>query len=54
LLVAAAEQDAPTTTAAVCNVFACFVDPARFDTRLDFAVRGWGKRDTAAHDVLLQ
>jgi AcrR family transcriptional regulator len=30
---------------AACNFFRCFVDPALFDTGLDFAVREWSRRD---------
>lgn len=54
LLVEAAKIDAPTITAAVCNVFACFIDPTQFDTQLDFAVRDWAKRTVKVHDVLMQ
>ncbi|WP_377507964.1 TetR/AcrR family transcriptional regulator [Octadecabacter sp. R77987] len=54
LLVDAAATDAPTITAAVCNVFACFIDPTQFDTRLDFAVRDWAKRTAKVRDVLMQ
>lgn len=32
---------------AVLNFFRCFVDPARFDRGLDFAVREWSRRDEA-------
>lgn len=32
-------------TEAVCNFFRCFVDPARFDQGLDFAIREWSRRD---------
>ncbi|THH37171.1 TetR/AcrR family transcriptional regulator [Aliishimia ponticola] len=39
------ELPAPTITAAVCNFFRCFIDPARFDQGLDFAVREWARRD---------
>ncbi len=28
----------------VMNLFECFIDPARFDPRLDFAVREWARR----------
>ncbi|MGY3437229.1 MULTISPECIES: TetR/AcrR family transcriptional regulator [unclassified Marinovum] len=38
-------QDAATITGAVCNFFRCFLDPARFDQGLDFAVREWSRRD---------
>ncbi len=32
---------------AVLNFFRCFIDPARFDRGLDFAVREWSRRDEA-------
>ena len=38
-------MDAATITAAVCNFFRCFLDPAQFDQGLDFAVREWARRD---------
>lgn len=38
---------ADTVTGAVCNFFRCFIDPARFDHGLDFAVRDWARRDAA-------
>ena len=38
---------AATITAAVCNFFRCFIDPALFDPSLDFAVREWARRDDA-------
>lgn len=34
-----------TVTEAVLNFFRCFIDPARFDRGLDFAVREWSRRD---------
>ncbi|MEM9249193.1 MAG: TetR/AcrR family transcriptional regulator [Pseudomonadota bacterium] len=34
-------------TEAVLQFFRCFIDPARFDSGLDFAVREWSRRDTA-------
>ena len=36
---------AENITEAVCNFFRCFVDPAQFDSGLDFAVREWSRRD---------
>lgn len=47
-----AGMDAPTITAAVCNVFRLFVDPALFDSRLDFAVRDWARRDGSVRRAL--
>ena len=43
-LVRMAEQPAATITEAVGNVFRCVINPALFDTRLDFAVRDWARR----------
>lgn len=41
-----AQTKAPTDTitAAVLNVWHCVVDPALFDTALDFAIRDWARR----------
>lgn len=39
--------EATGITEAVCNFFRCFVDPALFDSGLDFAVREWSRRDEA-------
>lgn len=46
-LVAHCERDARSATEALCNFFQCFVNPAIFDTGLDFAVREWARRDGA-------
>ena len=35
---------------AVCNFFRCFVDPDLFDSRLEFAVREWARRDASLSD----
>jgi AcrR family transcriptional regulator len=51
-MVAQANAPAPTITAAICNVFRCIVDPALFDTALDFAVREWARRDDAVRSAL--
>ncbi len=51
-LVLQAESDAPTITAAVCNVFRCVVNPALFDNRLDFAVRDWAGKSGAVRRIL--
>ena len=51
-MVAQAEADAPTITAAICNVFRCTANPALFDTALDFAVRDWARRDAGVRRVL--
>lgn len=34
-------------TGSVCHIFLCFLDPARFNNRLDFAIRDWSRRDAA-------
>ncbi len=44
-LVKTADHPSATITAAVCEIFLCFLDPARFNNRLDFAVRDWSRRD---------
>lgn len=36
----------------VLNVFECWTDGARFDPRLDFAMREWSRRDPALHDLI--
>lgn len=54
ILVAHVEQPAETVTAAVCNFFRCFIDPALFDQRLDFAVREWARRDASVRRVIDQ
>ena len=41
-IVSQAEEPAATVNEAVCNVFRCWVDPAIFSPRLDFAVRRMG------------
>jgi len=53
-LVRQAEAPAATITEAVCNVFRCVVDPALFDTRLDFAIRDWARRASSVRRVLDQ
>lgn len=44
-IVAHCEKPASGIDEAACNFFRCFVDPALFDQRLDFAVREWARRD---------
>ena len=44
-IVQGAGQSHTTVTAAVCHIFLCFLDPARFNNRLDFAIRDWSRRD---------
>ncbi|MCE8528549.1 TetR/AcrR family transcriptional regulator [Ruegeria pomeroyi] len=51
-LIAQTELPAETITAAVCNLFHCVVDPALFDTALDFAVRDWARRSGKVRRLL--
>jgi len=37
---------------AVMNLFECFIDPTRFNPRLDFAVREWARRSPAVRTRL--
>lgn len=41
------EMPADTIVGAACNFFRCFVDESLFDSRLDFAVREWARRDAS-------
>ncbi len=43
---------AETKAEAMLNLFSCFLDPARFDARLEFAVRSWALQDPAMTKVL--
>lgn len=47
-----AEAPAATISEAVCNVFRCWVNPAIFSPRLDFAVREWARASKAVREVL--
>jgi AcrR family transcriptional regulator len=51
-LVEMAGRPADTITEAVGNVFRCVINPALFDTRLDFAIRDWARRSDKVRDVL--
>lgn len=51
-LVRMAERPAQTITEAVANVFRCVINPALFDTRLDFAIRDWARRSPKVHKTL--
>ncbi|GIT88398.1 MULTISPECIES: TetR/AcrR family transcriptional regulator [Roseobacter] len=51
-LVRMAERPAQTITEAVGNVFRCVINPALFDTRLDFAMRDWARRSRDVRAVL--
>ncbi|MEM8700023.1 MAG: TetR/AcrR family transcriptional regulator, partial [Pseudomonadota bacterium] len=37
-------REAREITSAVMNLFECFIDQAKFDPRLDFAIREWARR----------
>lgn len=52
VLVRHAQMEAQTITAAVCNLFRCFVDSDLFNHRLDFAVREWARRDGHVRRVI--
>lgn len=45
-LVAATKEYAETETEAMLNVIACFLRADTFDAKLEFAMRGWGLKDT--------
>lgn len=51
-VVKAAETPSRTITAAVCDVFKAFIDPARFSVRMDFAIRDWARRSGAVRRVM--
>ncbi|PSL21162.1 TetR/AcrR family transcriptional regulator [Shimia abyssi] len=53
-LIRQAEAEAATITAAVCNVHRCVVNPALFNTALDFAIRDWARRSDKVRDLLDQ
>ncbi|MBZ0129697.1 MAG: TetR/AcrR family transcriptional regulator [Rhodobacteraceae bacterium] len=51
-LIARTEGFAATITEAVFNLFDCWIDPALFDARLDFAIRNWALADPALKPVI--
>lgn len=51
-LVEMAGKPASTITEAVGNVFRCVINPALFDTRLDFAIRDWARRSQKVRSIL--
>ncbi len=53
-LISGTKASAKTITAAVCNVFNCFIDPSVFNTALDFAIRDWARRSGTVRRVLDQ
>lgn len=52
-LVAAANMPTANIVEAVCNLYLCFIDPDRFDTRLEFAIHDWSRRSVKVRDLLL-
>lgn len=46
------EAPADTVTGAVLNVWRCVVNPALFDTALDFAIRDWARRSGKVRHLL--
>ena len=51
-IVIEAETPAANVNEAVCNVFRCWVNPAIFSPRLDFAVREWARRSAKVRKAL--
>jgi len=51
-IVTQAKAAAASINEAVCNVFRCWVDPAIFSPRLDFAVREWARGSAKARAAL--
>ena len=51
-IVSQANEPAATVNEAVCNVFRCWVNPAIFSPRLDFAVREWARRSASVRKAL--
>ncbi len=51
-LAARVAMPAPTVTAAMLNLFDCWVDPRLFDSRLDFAIRIWALTDARVAGAL--
>ena len=51
-IVSLADEPAATVNQAVCNVFRCWVNPAIFSPRLDFAVREWARRSAKVRKAL--
>ncbi len=47
-----AAQPKPTVAQGVCHLFLCFVDPDRFNTKLDFAIRDWARRAPKVRRVM--
>lgn len=47
-----AAQPKPTVAQGVCHLFLCFVDPDRFNPKLDFAIRDWARRAPKVRKVM--
>lgn len=47
-------RPAPTITQAVLNVSECWVNPALFNPRLDFAIRAWARGDARVRRIIDQ
>lgn len=47
-----AARPSPTIVHGVLNIFECWTDHARFDPRLDFAIREWSRRDHSLHALV--
>lgn len=45
-IIAHCQSPAPNISFAISNFFQCFINPAFFDSNLDFAVREWARRDS--------
>lgn len=53
-LVARCETPATTIAEAMLNLFDCWVDPALFDSRLEFAMRTWALTDPAVETAMAE
>lgn len=51
-IVTQAQAPAASINEAVCNVFRCWINPAIFDPRLDFAIREWARRSPKVREGL--
>ncbi len=53
-MVEACARPAKTITAAVCNLFHCFIDTRLFDPQFDFAIREWSRRSGPVRHIVDQ
>lgn len=51
-LVARCEAEAATISEAMLNLFDCWIDPALFDSRLEFAMRTWSLTDPSVEAAM--